>query len=1440
MNHDLDQEVVAGFISEAKSYLPEIMLGLEAFAAAPEQQQSLHDAFRYAHIIKGAASMLGFHEISELAYQLEAQFEMLSEKQITLTGEMLEDLCQTVSNLSDLLDTALQPTPPAWPQPEYQTGEMPVIPLLPTAHNTTDFDFFFSSMHEDKAEEKKETHLAASSELPSTNFTPPPLAPAESEPAPLSAWENTDFSVSLPETADTTTVGELNLNTVAAELKESFGNVPPPPQPEFALPDELMSVLPDFQLDCPPAAETSETNPTETDATNLLEVSENIQPDVSYENLADQLADDLLCDEPTSLPQQTNAEPMPTEATLPAPVPTPAEELLGAEAPPEEALAAELSDDIPELLPLPELPELLAKTTPESGAVSATTLLAEVPKPTGYNLDEFLPPELIVETPDIPVTAVSPAPQDLPEELLEIFLLEAEEHLQMMQTTLRALEKRPDDTDSLRGMRRSAHSLKGTAALVGFRNIMQLAHRMEDLLDLVYEGKFVLTPKPTRLLMQATHLLEDMSSGQVDEDALQQIYSEFDLVLAEGEAPVEIEVPAQELLEESITEPELLAEMTTETLLPELPGLTEEPPAHAIAEEPAGAELSLPDFVEATEPADTTPAETVPADQLLNQLPDELEGELEASDEAVLSDEIVLSDEAVLPNEIAPLDELVLEDSSLNETIVPSFASLVAESENELEIASEISIEPNVLEVAPEASTAPGASATEEISEVVTEATSLELPEISPTEVAPGFPSAAPVIEAPVAEPMPASVAATPAIQEEVSVPPTPAARLAQASSHFLRIPIERLEEVVKLIGEIIITRTAFEQRLADFARQVEELQIAGSRLRRASTDLEAKYEARPLGGQRTSSPRRLAVAGSAGSAARSLITHHTHGFDDLEFDRYTEFHLVSRELVESASDIQTVGREFGYLNSDFLSYLNRQSRIYNELQDRLMRLRMVPLSNIGPRLQHIVRQVSTHENKLVELRLEGETTAIDTTALQDLVDLLLHLLRNAVDHGIESPDVRVAKGKPATGHITLRAFYEGSQVILQLRDDGRGLDSEKIRSKAIEQGLLSAATAESLAQAELWSLIFIPGFSTASQVSEISGRGIGMEIVQAIVQKLKGTITIDSQPDMGVTFTIRLPLTLAVTRALMVKTQGQNFAIPLDVVTQIMRLDMSKVERIGKEPIIRVGGKIYPLLMLSRLLNLSQTSDEIAPRPPAFLINVEGREAAVIVDQLIGGREIVIKTLGNHLRNVHGVMGATLMGSGEVVLILNLAELVRGTTRVAAPRPASPAEETAAASVAPSGEPSVGLPSSPPAQVVMPTSKPQVSQQPLTVIIVDDSPSVRRVSANLIKNTGWIPVQAKDGLEALEKLQAGEVKPDIMMLDIEMPRMDGYQLLAALRALPTFRSLPVIMVSSRASEKHRQKAFDLGATDYLVKPYQEEQVIELIRGLVKNAQESR
>ena len=1357
MNHHLDQEVVVGFISEAKGYLPEIVLGLEAYAANPSQPETIKEAFRYAHIIKGAASMLGFNQLSELAYQLEMTLERLGENRLPLTEKILEDLCQTVGDVAELLDIALAKTVAA-PLPAFAPEPLaaPVIEadeadeadeelgLLP-------FPVVSMTPPELPTEEAGETVLL---EVPtfgddiltteSSAFTAMDINDEE----PLGfLLEESAFTVSLPETATTPTIGELDLDDVINDLKITYGDVPPPPMSEFELPFELLSDFSELQF--APAPENAQValEP------ELLEFPEINDTNTLIAEQADDFAENLL---DSTAAEQIQLEPEPEVANLALELSPVAELFFNSEeksqeeniitetiveqqaelfteltayheeAVPDENLIEENLVDFEAILPSfhaenfvaenqvaqqPEEEPAFEDLLPPAEMMMEEQTEAELSElPAMMELPIFeMPAFTEIKQDSLSIFDSPDLPEEMSKELLETFLLEAEEHLQIMHTSLRRLEKQPSDHNQIQEVRRSAHSLKGTAAMVGFRNIMQLAHRMEDLLDLVFEDEIQLTPELNRLLAESTDALEDMSNGQTDDATVSHLYAEF---------------------------------------------------AHV-----------LPD----------TPSSKIP------------DGQIQAvtltAFEDVVETETAVTTRVELPLEAEPLE-------IISSAAAPERAALPDALETQT-----IELETQLEETAPD---------------------ELEMLELA---------APIPVIEK-LAEIMQAIPSTAGTVKEPEVIHPSQSGAIAQASSQFVRVPIERLDEVVRLISEMIITRTAFEQRMGEFGHQVEELQISGSRLRRASNNLESKYEVSTLGGGRQSLIPGQIAAGLM--ATRSLgmsnpsVTHNTHGFDDLEFDRYTEFHLMSRELVEASNDIQTLGRELGHLNGDFLSYLNRQGRIYSELQDRLMRLRMVPLANIAPRLHRTVRTVSAQENKQVELILEGDHTAIDTTALQEIIDPLLHLLRNAVAHGIEVPTERQAKGKSSLGTIKLRAFYEGSQVVLQLSDDGKGLDVQKIRATAIRNGYLSASEADSMSAHELWSLIFTPGFSTADQVSEISGRGVGMDVVNTTVQKLKGTISVDSQINHGTTFTIRLPLTLAVTRALMVKSHGQNFAIPLDVVTQIMRVEMNKVERIGKEPVTRIGGKIYPLMMLGRLLNLKQLSDENETRPPALMLNVEGKEVVVIVDQLMGGREIVIKTLGNHLRKVHGVMGATLMGDGEVVLILNLSELMRGTMRPVARRlpTINVGKVTPEINVKPEAKAEDTKPVSndPPSAV---------QKRTLNIMIVDDSPSVRRVSSNLIKSVGWNPVQAKDGLDALDKLQSGEIMPDMMMLDIEMPRMDGYQLLTSLRTLPAFRNLPVVIVSSRSSEKHRQKAFDLGATDYLVKPYQDEQVIALIRRLV-------
>ncbi|MFN7931377.1 MAG: Hpt domain-containing protein [Blastocatellia bacterium] len=601
MKYHLDQEVVTGFISEAKSYLPEIVLGLESFAAAPEHDQSIREAFRYAHIIKGAASMLGFHKISEVAYELEIQLEQLSEHQLALTQELLETLCNNVSELSDLLETALDDSPAPAPPVTDVMSELPLPTLPPVPVATTDFEFSFATFGQDTHDE-----LAA------------PLSPATEQPL----LEANNFSMSFPEAANIPTVGELNLHEVAADLKERFGATPLPPQPEIPLPTEWLSALPTdpFALTPPPTALSRELTPAPV-------------PADAHDKFAQELAEDLLAE----------------ARGLATPPPPPLEQVLETISQTAEAIKDEVErdtePDIPDLLPLPELPELL---TPTAGA-SELEELENIAPPSALEAafvtaraetEEALPPSTHTQTLTSLGSENTFLQTELPEELLETFLLEAEEHLQVMQSVLRKLERVPSDIEALQEIRRSAHSLKGTASLVGFRNIMHLAHRMEDLLDLVYEEKFALTQQATQLLTRATDMIEDMSGGQINETALHDLYADFATLLDEidtspiavEEAPVAAEPmplavepalletpPAPvldtnaEAIESSPNALELVLEDNAEATILDLP----EADTTILAEEPMTWELSLLDVADepalscAEAPA-TTPSQPTP------------------------------------------------------------------------------------------------------------------------------------------------------------------------------------------------------------------------------------------------------------------------------------------------------------------------------------------------------------------------------------------------------------------------------------------------------------------------------------------------------------------------------------------------------------------------------------------------------------------------------------------------------------------------------------------------------------------------------------------------------------------------------------------------------------------------------------------------------------
>ena len=615
--------------------------------------------------------------------------------------------------------------------------------------------------------------------------------------------------------------------------------------------------------------------------------------------------------------------------------------------------------------------------------------------------------------------------------------------------------------------------------------------------------------------------------------------------------------------------------------------------------------------------------------------------------------------------------------------------------------------------------------------------------------------------------------------------------------TQYVRVPIEKLDDIVRLVSELVVNRSTFEQHNSGLGNEIDELGLSVQRLKRVSSRLDADFEVSALGGFGQLAVRAMPMPSVAKSAE----------FDTLEFDRYTDFHLVSRDLSETTSDLSAAAGGLSDRVRDFESCLNRLGQLTSEAQDKLMRLRMVPLLSLATRLHRTVRVTAERCGKQAELVIEGERVELDKTLMEEMAGPLEHLLRNAIDHGIEEASLRQVLGKPGRGKIRIRALHEGTQVVIQVSDDGAGLEPGLLRAAAVRCGLYSDLEAAQLSPPELNRLIFHPGFSTARQVSETSGRGVGMDVVRSTVDRLRGTVSIESEIGQGTTFTVRLPMTLAIMRVLLVKTCGETFAIPLSVVAQILRLEQDQLERVGNEEVLRVEGRVLPARHLGELLKLKQPPDRSVRRRPVLVLNIGDRKIAILVDRIEEAREVVVKTLGNTLRRVRGVAGATLMGDGSVVLIVNPSDLVQH-------------EETRP------------TPNSAPAA-------PLASRTAYDILIVDDSVSVRKILSNVVRGNGWNAHTAKDGLEALEFLQHGVTQPDAILLDIEMPRMDGYELTAALRSLEAFRNTPIVMLTSRAGEKHRAKAFELGVTDYLVKPYQEDTLLTVIRRVVRERREA-
>jgi chemosensory pili system protein ChpA (sensor histidine kinase/response regulator) len=615
-------------------------------------------------------------------------------------------------------------------------------------------------------------------------------------------------------------------------------------------------------------------------------------------------------------------------------------------------------------------------------------------------------------------------------------------------------------------------------------------------------------------------------------------------------------------------------------------------------------------------------------------------------------------------------------------------------------------------------------------------------------------------------------------------------AQRAQAGQ-AVRVRSQLLDRLMNQAGEVMITRSRLEQELKQLRGNLTDLTGNLDRLRNQLRDIELQAE--------TQMQSRLAQAQEAGAS-----------FDPLEFDRFTRVQELTRMMAESVNDVATVQRNIQRVVEATEDDLVAQARQTRELQRDLLRTRMVEFEGISDRLYRVVRLASKESGKQVKLDITGGSIEMDRGVLDRMTPAFEHLLRNCVAHGVEDPAGRAAAGKDASGNIWINLHHEGNDVSVEFRDDGAGLNLARIREKAREQGLI--APNHDVSDAEAAQLIFMPGFSTAAQVTELAGRGIGMDVVRAEVNALGGRIETATTAGQGTSFKLVLPLTTAVTQVVMIRAGNLSFGVPANLIEIVRRASAKDVEQAYNSGVFEFAGEQLPFFWCGSLLQASTRSTEpVGKTLPVVVFRSAAQRIAVHVDEVLGNQEVVVKNLGPQLARLPGLAGMTLLASGAVVLIYNPVALSTVYGEQARKLSADHAQP----------------------EVLGRAMEPEKPAQPAApaiplVLVVDDSITVRRVTQRLLQREGYRVSLAADGLQALERL--AEEKPAVVLSDIEMPRMDGFDLARNIRADARTKDLPIIMITSRIAEKHREHAKELGVDHYLGKPYSEEELLSLVK----------
>ncbi|MBL6691984.1 MAG: response regulator, partial [Pseudomonadales bacterium] len=961
-------------------------------------------------------------------------------------------------------------------------------------------------------------------------------------------------------------------------------------------------------------------------------------------------------------------------------------------------------------------------------------------------------------TPAPAAAAVTELPEDaIDEDILPIFLEETEELLEEIDGSILGWSESGEPGEHLDNLLRQLHTLKGGARMAGIASLGEYTHNFETFLIGVQskpvdydDAFFALLNSQQDEITRRVEIYQKVAAGGASDEELESLKT----------APV----PGSVL---PVAEVEPAAEVD-QPMLAEAPGA------------PAGEQPSV------------VPAAAVVTDNVVDLPEDEVDEDilpifLEESDDLVEELESSIQSWSESPGDMDTLDVLLRNLHTLKGGARMAGLNSLGEYAHNFETFL-IGIQQNPVELDDDFFTLL-AKRQDEVIRRVEIYKALSVGAASEDDLASLKQAIEPTLEA---EPSdlteaPAAATATPGPSPEAADKPAPAQdKAASANQEMVRVAADLLEELIGLAGESSITRGRVEQQITDFGESLQEMEETINRIRDQVRRLEIEAES-----------RETLIRTSQGDSS----------FDELEMDRYTMLQTISRALSEATSDMMDLKDTLGNRSRDAETLLHQQARISSELQEGLTRTSMVPFARLIPRLRRIVRQVSGEVGKSVRFdayNVEGE---LDRNVLERIVAPLEHMLRNAVDHGIEDKAKRAEAGKPEQGRISLRLSREGGYVVLTISDDGGGINVEAVRGKAIERGIITEG--QEVSDHEVMQFIMHAGFSTAQKLTQISGRGVGMDVVGSEIKALGGDITIDSTYGVGTEFQIRIPFTVSINRALMVVVREETYAVPLNTIEGIVRVSPYELEAYYQPdaPMFEYAGQPYRLAYMGKMLDKSEDpnlSGQVAPLP-VILARSGDNAVALQVDRVIGSREVVVKTLGSQFSDVGGISGATVLGDGSVVIILDCMALVRSYEAAADAPVQTIAEET-----------------------------PEPSSNVRTVMIVDDSVTVRKVTSRLMERHGYEVETAKDGVDAMNQLQ--DIRPDVVLLDIEMPRMDGFEVLRSVRRDENLKDLPIIMITSRTGEKHKRQAMELGVNQYLGKPFQEANLLATIDEVIESA----